>query len=63
MKHDGTPCGAGLLKQLQFGLFGLGNKRTYPDRFQSVGRAVDRRLLELGAMPMVPRGEGDDNGG
>ncbi len=37
--------------------------RRYPERFQAVGRAVDKRLLELGATAIVPRGEGDDNGG
>ena len=43
-------------------MFGLGNQKTYPERFQAVGRAVDRRMLELGASAIVDRGEGDDNG-
>jgi len=40
-------------------VFGLGN-RTY-EHYNAIGRAVDRRLEELGARSFYPRGEGDDD--
>jgi sulfite reductase alpha subunit-like flavoprotein len=44
-------------------VFGLGNSKTYPERFQAVGIAVDKRISELGAHRLLDRGIGDDNGG
>jgi sulfite reductase alpha subunit-like flavoprotein len=29
-------------------------------RFQAVGRAIDKKMQELGAEQVCPRGEGDD---
>ena len=52
-----------LVSSLRTQLFGLGNRTTYPERFQAASRAFDRRVRELGALPIVERGEGDDNGG
>jgi sulfite reductase alpha subunit-like flavoprotein len=44
-------------------VFGLGNSKTYPERFQAVGIAVDKRISDLGAKRLLERGVGDDNGG
>eukprot|EP01122_Echinamoeba_exundans_P001622 TRINITY_DN11641_c0_g1_i1.p1 TRINITY_DN11641_c0_g1~~TRINITY_DN11641_c0_g1_i1.p1 ORF type:complete len:673 (-),score=98.26 TRINITY_DN11641_c0_g1_i1:100-2118(-) len=45
---------------VKFAVFGLGSSAYSPDRYQAVGRTIDRRLEELGAVRMCPRGEGDD---
>lgn len=47
------------LSSLKYTVFGLGNT-TY-EHYNAVGRAVDKRLEELGAKKIYPRGEGDDD--
>ena len=44
----------------RYTVFALGNK-TY-EHYNAMGRFVDKRLAELGAERMYPRGEGDDDG-
>ena len=48
---------------LRYALFGLGNSKAYPDRYQAVGRAMERRFAELGVPSVLPRGSGDDASG
>lgn len=43
-------------------MFGLGNKESYPERYNVVGRAFEQRLCELGAQLIHPRGEGNAGG-
>lgn len=40
-------------------VFGLGNSATYPERFAVVGKAVDARLAQLGAVRVLPLALGD----
>ena len=47
---------------LKYMVFGLGQSKTYPDRYQAVGIAVDKRMAELGAERLLPRGEGPSVG-
>ena len=49
----------GLLDNLHYLMFGLGN-RTY-EHFNAMARRIDHRLKQLGAHPICDRGEGDDN--
>lgn len=42
-------------------VFGLGQSKAYPTRYQAVGKAMDNRLEELGAQRIFGRGEGDDS--
>lgn len=42
-------------------VFGLGQSKAYPACYQAVGRAMDKRLEELGAKRFFERGEGDDS--
>jgi NADPH-ferrihemoprotein reductase len=49
-------------KGVRFCVFGLGQSKHYPDRYQAVGKYFDRRLGDLGALRTLPRGEGDDSG-
>lgn len=51
-----------IIKGTQFALFGLGNSRSFPERYQSVGKHLTSRLQQLGAQLAFPRGEGDDSG-
>lgn len=44
----------------RYTVFALGNK-TY-EHYNATGKFVDKRLAELGAERMYPRGEGDDDG-
>ncbi|KAI7864180.1 hypothetical protein BDF14DRAFT_1884493 [Spinellus fusiger] len=48
------------LENIRFMVFGLGNK-TY-EHYNSVGRAINRRMIELGATRVGEAGEGDDDG-
>ena len=41
----------------KFLIFGLGNSRAYPDRYQRASKTVEARLKELGATLLMPRGE------
>ncbi|KAI9338387.1 hypothetical protein DFJ73DRAFT_662620 [Zopfochytrium polystomum] len=47
-------------KNLRYISFGLGNK-TY-EHFNAMGRRVDKRLANIGAVRIGPAGEGDDDG-
>jgi NADPH-ferrihemoprotein reductase len=51
--------GASLLNGSKFSVFGLGD-RTF-DFFNKMGKVVDQRLEELGAVRISDRGEGDAN--
>jgi sulfite reductase alpha subunit-like flavoprotein len=44
-----------------FAVFGCGMSCTYKQNYQAIPRAVEQRLVELGARVVVPRGEGDDS--
>lgn len=48
-----------VLKRTQFAVFGLGNSRSFPERYQAVGKQITSRLQNLGAQLAFPRGEGD----
>ncbi|XP_027052043.1 NADPH--cytochrome P450 reductase-like [Pocillopora damicornis] len=45
---------------LSYAVFGLGNK-TY-EHYNAMGRFVDKRLEEMGAVRVFEKGEGDDDG-
>lgn len=47
------------LKELKFGVFGLGNK-TY-EHYNWMSRNVNKKLEKFGAISMIPYGEGDDD--
>ena len=48
------------LKGVSYAVFGLGNKQY--EHFNAVGRRVFKALGALGASPLIPRGDGDDDG-
>jgi NADPH-ferrihemoprotein reductase len=48
------------LKGVYYAVFGLGNKQY--EHFNAVGRRVFKCLGVLGACPLIPRGDGDDDG-
>lgn len=50
----------GLLKDVTFSVFGLGNRQY--EFFNAMGRGVDKHMARLGATQLVPLGEGDDDG-
>ena len=47
------------LKELNFGVFALGNRQY--EHFCACGKQVDRQLAALGASRIVARGDGDDD--
>jgi NADPH-ferrihemoprotein reductase len=47
------------MQDLSFGVFGLGNKQY--EHFCAVGKRVYKALCNLGATPLVRRGDGDDD--
>ncbi|KAJ3190424.1 NADPH-dependent diflavin oxidoreductase 1 [Gaertneriomyces sp. JEL0708] len=47
-----------LLSHIQFGVFGLGDSSYL--RFNFPAKKLHKRLLQLGAQALVPRGDGDD---
>ncbi|KAK9811910.1 hypothetical protein WJX72_012296 [[Myrmecia] bisecta] len=51
--------GEKLLEGVSFGVFGLGNKQY--EHFCAVGKRVHKALTQLGATPVVRRGDGDDD--
>lgn len=50
---------ADMMSSVKFTVFGLGNT-TY-EHYNAIGRAIDRRMEELGATRVYRRGEGDDD--
>lgn len=48
------------LQGVHFGVFGLGNKQY--EHFNAVGKAVHKALEQMGAVAVVRRGDGDDDG-
>ncbi|KAL9643945.1 hypothetical protein ABK040_005414 [Willaertia magna] len=42
-------------------IFGLGNSKNFPERYQAVGKNMEKRLKELGCEFIFKRGEGDDS--
>jgi NADPH-ferrihemoprotein reductase len=48
------------LRGVKYAVFGLGSSAYDCDRFQAVGRAIDKKMQDLGAEQVCPRGEGDD---
>lgn len=46
------------LINVQFAVFGLGDS-SYP-QFNFAGKKLYRRLIQLGANPIIRRGDGDD---
>jgi len=50
------------LKDTKIALFGLGQSKTYPERYQAAAKELEKLLDESGAKSLLPRGEGDDNG-
>jgi hypothetical protein len=51
-----TLCG---LQGVHFGVFGLGNKQY--EHFNAVGKRMQKNMQALGATPICPRGDGDDD--
>ncbi|KAL3141440.1 hypothetical protein ABBQ32_005008 [Trebouxia sp. C0010 RCD-2024] len=51
--------GESLLKGVSYGVFGLGNKQY--EHFCAVGHKVHAAMEQLGAQPVVRRGDGDDD--
>ncbi|XP_071479201.1 S-adenosyl-L-methionine-dependent tRNA 4-demethylwyosine synthase TYW1-like [Diadema antillarum] len=49
-----------LLRGHRFAVFGLGNS-LYQDHYNTVSQNISQWLLDLGASPLLPRGEGDEN--
>jgi NADPH-ferrihemoprotein reductase len=47
------------LGSASFAVFGLGNSQCFRDRFNVVGKRIDKRLEELGARRLLPCGQGD----
>jgi NADPH-ferrihemoprotein reductase len=46
--------------QLEYAVFGLGNKKAHPNHFNVIGKALDARLEEMGASRIFDLGLGDD---
>lgn len=44
---------------VHFGVFGLGNKQY--EHFNAVGKRMQKNMQALGAAPICPRGDGDDD--
>ncbi|GAA6009279.1 hypothetical protein JCM10207_004333 [Rhodosporidiobolus poonsookiae] len=59
LKEDPQFSNGGDLSNLKYIIFGLGNS-TY-EHFNAISRILDKRLEELGAHRVGPRGEGDDD--
>ena len=53
-------CCCCCLQGLTFAVFGLGNKQY--EHFNAVGKKMFKCLKDLGAQPLLPRGDGDDDG-
>jgi NADPH-ferrihemoprotein reductase len=51
--------GATRLSSASFAVFGLGNSQCFRDRFNVIGKGVDKRLEELGGHRLLPCGVGD----
>ena len=47
------------LQGVNFGVFGLGNKQY--EHFCAVGKRIHKAMVSLGAIPVVERGDGDDD--
>jgi len=47
------------LSSSSYAVFGLGNSQCFRDRFNVIGKAVDKRLQNLGAKQIIPCGLGD----
>jgi sulfite reductase alpha subunit-like flavoprotein len=47
-----------LLSSMEYAVFGLGDS-SY-EKYNHVGKKLYKRLLQLGGMPILPRGDGDD---
>jgi NADPH-ferrihemoprotein reductase len=45
---------------IQYTVFGLGNKKAHPNHFNVIGKSIDNRLQELGAVRVHAMGLGDD---
>eukprot|EP00123_Amoebidium_parasiticum_P017697 comp23950_c0_seq2/m.42375 comp23950_c0_seq2/g.42375 ORF comp23950_c0_seq2/g.42375 comp23950_c0_seq2/m.42375 type:complete len:216 (-) comp23950_c0_seq2:100-747(-) len=51
----------GVLKGVNYTIFGLGNQQTYCQNFNKVARDLDAAMERLGATRIFQRGEGDDS--
>lgn len=49
-------------KTPHYAIFGLGNSANFPERYQAVGRKMEKRLNDMGVSLVFKRGEGDDGG-
>lgn len=59
---DPARDGEGAFKGFRYTVFGLGNSGTHTSNYNVIGRAVDARLQQLGAVRVFDRGEGDASG-
>ena len=50
------------LQDMEYSVFGLGNKDIFPDTYNLVGKEIDTRLADLGGtrlLPLVPGNDGE----
>jgi len=57
-----TPAGAAACRGVPFAVFGCGNKQ-WAATYMAFPRRLQAKLESLGAVPLLPLGEGDMNGG
>eukprot|EP00977_Amphora_coffeiformis_P000812 scaffold175_cov177-Amphora_coffeaeformis.AAC.14 len=58
-EHDTAVVEEAILNQLEFCVFGLGNRQY--DHFNAMGKFFDRVMVRLGAQRILPLGVGDDD--
>jgi NADPH-ferrihemoprotein reductase len=59
IKHEDREHDNDLLQRLKFAVFALGNKEY--EHYNSVGKLVDEKLVQMGGQQILPIGLGDDN--
>lgn len=60
MNQDGDGISDVAWPDLEYAVFGLGNKKAHPNHYNVIGKRLDERLASLGARRVLSMGLGDD---